>query len=149
MAKPGRIPAQDYADIQNLYAYYNLCTDAGDAEGYAACFTRDGELSVPALDMQVKGHDNLRTFKLREKAQRGGRYRRHWNSGLYLEPIDAHTIRGRCYLHAYNGEPQHHPELADVGVYEDTLIKEDGEWRFAKRIVTMDASRFTPPPPDA
>ena len=36
MAKPGRIAAQDYVDIQNLYAYYNLCSDAGDADGYAA-----------------------------------------------------------------------------------------------------------------
>ncbi len=146
MAKPSRILAQDYADIHNLYAYYNLCSDAGDADGYASCFTRDGELSIPTLEIQIKGRDNPHAFKLQDTAQRGKRYRRHWNSGLYLEQLDDRTIRGRCYLQAYNGEPGQPPELADVGVYEDTLVKEDGAWRFAKRMITMDASSFTRPP---
>ena len=77
MARPQRIDAQDYTDIQNLYAYYNLCSDAGDADGYVSCFTPDGEMSIPALDMQIKGRDHLHAFKLQDKAQRGGRYRRH------------------------------------------------------------------------
>lgn len=146
MAPLSRIAAQDYTDIQNLYAYYNLCSDAGDADGYASCFTPDGEMSIPTLGVHIQGRDNLHAFKLRDKAQRGGRYRRHWNSGLYLEPLDGHAIRGRCYLQAYNGEPGHHPDLADVGVYEDTLVKHDGEWRFAKRVITMDATTFKAPP---
>ena len=113
------------------------------------CFTRDGELSIPTLAMQIKGRDALHAFKLRDTAQRGKRYRRHWNSGLYLEYVDGETIRGRCYLHGYNGDPGQHPELADVGVYEDTLVKENGEWRFAQRVISMDASRFNVPEPDA
>jgi hypothetical protein len=91
MSRPHRIDAQDYTDIQNLYAYYNLCSDAGDADGYASCFTSDGEMSIPELDMQIKGRDHLHAFKLQDNAQRGGRYRRHWNSGLYLEALD-----GQC-----------------------------------------------------
>lgn len=106
-------------------------------------------MSIPTLALQIKGRDNLHAFKLRDSAQRGGRYRRHWNSGLYLEALDDHTMRGRCYLHGYNGEPGQHPELADVGVYEDTLVKQDGEWRFAKRVITMDATTFKAPPADA
>ena len=146
MVNLSRVSAQDYTEIQNLYATYGLYSDAGDADGFASCFTTDGELSIPAIHMVIKGRDNLHAFKLQDKAQRGGRYRRHWNSGLAVEPLDDHTLRGRCYLHAYNGEPGQLPELADVGVYEDTLVKEDGEWRFAKRVITMDASSFTPPP---
>lgn len=42
-------------------------------------------------------------------------------------------------------EPRQLPELVDVGTYEDTLVKEAGEWRFAKRVITMDASSFTQP----
>jgi hypothetical protein len=145
MTKPGHVSAQDYADIQNLYAYYNLCSDAGDADGYAACFSADGVLQIPTLDMTVTGRENLRAFKQKDKAQRGARYRRHWNSGLYLEPLNHSAIRGRCYLQAYNGEPGQLPELVDVGTYEDTLVKEAGEWCFAKRVITMDASSFTPP----
>ena len=145
MHKPSLILAQDYAEIQNLYAYYNMCSDAGDADGYAACFTDDGVLCIENFDMTVKGRDNLCAFKQQDKARRGDKYRRHWNSGLYLERLDGDTIRGRCYLHAYNGEPGKLPALADVGVYEDTLVKVEGEWKFANRIITMDASSFTPP----
>ena len=145
MTKPSPISAQDYAEIQNLYAYYNLCSDAGDADGYAACFTDAGVLCIETLDRTIQGRDHLHTFKLQDKAQRGANYRRHWNSGLYLEKLDDRTIRGRCYLHAYNGEPGKLPELVDVGSYEDTLVKVEGEWKFAQRVITMDASGFTPP----
>ncbi len=40
----GGLSAQDYCEIQNLYAHYNLASDAGDAEAYASCFTEDGVL---------------------------------------------------------------------------------------------------------
>ena len=145
MPKSNTITAQEYTDIQNLYAYYNLCSDAGDADGFTACFTAAGELSIPGLNMTITGREQLHAFKLKDKDQRGNRYRRHWNSGLYLERVTHNGIRGRCYLQAYNGEPGQLPELADVGLYEDLLTLEDDEWRFAKRVITMDASQFTPP----
>ena len=144
MPKPEPITAQEYTSIQNLYAYYSLCSDAGDADGFSDCFALMGELSIPGLKMSVKGREQLRAFKLKDKAQRGNRYRRHWNSGLYLERVDDQHIRGRCYLQAYNGEPGQLPVLADVGVYDDLLTVEEGEWRFVKRVITMDASSFTP-----
>lgn len=147
MSKRAPIAAQEYTTIQNLYAYYSLCSDAGDADGFSDCFTQTGELSIPAVQMLIKGREQLHAFKLKDKAQRGNRYRRHWNSGLYLERVDNGQIRGRCYLQAYNGEPGHLPVLADVGVYDDLIEIEDGEWRFAKRVITMDASTFTPPDP--
>ena len=38
------ISADDHAAILNLYAEYNICSDAGDAINYAKCFSVDGEL---------------------------------------------------------------------------------------------------------
>ena len=145
MTDSSRVSAEDYAATQNLYARYNHMSDAGDAEGYAACFAEDGELSIPGLGMSIRGRDDLRTFKQRDAARRGGRIRRHWNSGLFLEAVDGNTMRGRCYLHGYDGVPGEAPALRDIGVYEDTLIRDGGEWRFAKRLITMDHSAFTPP----
>ncbi len=54
-------------------------------------------------------------------------------------------MRGRCYFHGYNGTPGELPVLADAGVYEDTIVKVDGEWLFARRLLTLDASTFRPP----
>ena len=145
MSRPIAPPAQDYVEIQNLYAFYNLASDAGDAEAYAGCFTDDGVLNIDHLKFTVKGKADLIAFKEKDKAGRGGRYRRHCSGSIVLEALDAGTVRGRCYLHGFNGLPGSLPELADVGVYEDRIVKVAGEWRFASRTILMDGSRWAPP----
>lgn len=137
------LTAQDYVEIQNLYSYYNLCSDAGDTEGYASCFTEDGVLRAPQLDLEIEGRAALIDHKARDKAGRGERYRRHWNGSLHLEKLADGRVRGRCYLIAYDGELGALPVLADCGVYEDTVVEVDGEWKFAERSLTMDASSWT------
>lgn len=145
MKSRARLSASDHVQIQNLYAYYNLCSDAGDAEGYASCFTEDGVLHIETRHFVVKGRTDLAEYKRNDVARRGTAYRRHWNGSLYLEPIDRDTVRGRCYLQAFNGEPGGLPVLAGVGVYEDTIVKVGSEWKFATRQVRMDASSWAPP----
>ncbi len=139
------VSADAYTAIQNLYARYNWCSDTGDADGYAACFTEDGELSLPGIGLEIRGRENLREFKRQDKARRGDRIRRHWNSGLWLEAAGDDTMRGRCYLHGYDGAPGEAPVLNDIGAYDDTIVRRGGEWRFARRIITMDHSAFRPP----
>ena len=56
------VSAQDYVDIQNLYAHYNLMSDAGDPDGYAACFTDDGVLQIDPLGVKVQGRASFVTF---------------------------------------------------------------------------------------
>ena len=145
MPRPAPLVAQDYTDIQDLYAYYTLCSDVGDADGFVSCFSADGELCIPTLSMSVRGHADLHRFKSEDKARRKGRVRRHWNSGLHLEHIDSTKVRGRCYLHAYEAPPGLALVLVDMGVYEDTLVHEEGEWRFCRREIHMDHSQFTVP----
>ncbi|MCC7417496.1 MAG: nuclear transport factor 2 family protein [Acidobacteria bacterium] len=140
-----QVPAQDYVEIQNLYALYNLCSDAGDAEGYAACFTEDGVLVLATIGLTVTGRESFEEFKRRDKAGRPHIYRRHWNGSIHLEQVDATTVRGRCYLLAFNGTPAELPAIADCGVYEDTIVKENGAWKFARRHLEMDATTFKSP----
>lgn len=135
------LEAIDYFTIQNLYARYNLCSDAGDAEGYADCFTTDGELRVMPRGLVVKGRANLVTYKIADKASRADLYRRHVNGSLHLEPLGAGGVRGRCYLQAFNGTPGELPYQTVCGVYTDTILKEDGQWRFSVRDLLVDGSR--------
>lgn len=149
------LSAQQHADIQNLYACYNLCSDAGDAPGFAGCFTAAGELRLEPLGLRVAGRAALEAFKRQDAAGRNGRYRRHWNGSLHLERLGADTaaaaitVRGRCYFHGYNGLPGELPAFADAGVYDDTIVQEGGAWRFALRLLTLDATTFVPPQGDA
>jgi hypothetical protein len=80
--------------------------------------------------------------KERDRAGRGGNYRRHWKGSVYLERQPGGCVRGRCHLVAYNGVPGELPILADCGVYVDTLVQVEGEWKFARRVLTMDASTW-------
>ena len=139
------LSAQDYAEILNLYAKYNLCSDAGDADGYAACFTENGVLDLATIGLTVTGRATLIEFKRKDKAGRPHLYRRHWNGSIHLEMLDGATVRGRCYLLAFNGTPGELPAIADCGVYEDTIVREGGAWRFAKRHLEMDATTFKAP----
>ncbi len=141
----GALSAQEYVEIQNLYARYNHMSDAGDAEGYAACFTDDGVLEIDPLGVRVQGRASFVAFKQKDAAGRGGRYRRHWNGSLHLEKLDASTVRGRCYFHGYNGKPGELPVFADAGVYDDRIVRVDGVWRFARRHIALDASSWTAP----
>ena len=145
MSSASGLSPQDFAEIHNLYAYYNLCSDAGDAEEFASCFAKAGVLRIDAIGLRHEGREALRVFKQADAGRRGNRYRRHWNGSLHLKKQADGSVIGRCYLHGYNGEPGKHPDLADVGSYVDRLIMEDGAWRFAERSITMDASSFKAP----
>ena len=146
--RPPAVPADVYAEVVNLYAYYNHCSDDGDAAGYMSCFAQEGELLIPNIDLHVVGRIALREFKEQDVARRGGRVRRHWNSGLALRRVDETALEGRCYLHGYNAMPGERPALADIGRYEDRIVHEEGEWRFARRVILMDYSEFTSPDKD-
>ena len=129
------VSAEEHAEIVNLYAAYNLASDAGDAEAYADCFMENGEHHGT---YDVHGRAALIEYKKADKAKRTHLYRRHWNGSLHLEKIDAGTIRGRCYFFGYNGEPGSPPTMTHGGVYTDLIRKENGRWKFAERRIAFD-----------
>ena len=131
------ITPDEYVEVLNLYSLYNLASDAGDAAQYANCFTEDGELHGT---YDVKGRAALEAYKLKDKAGRSHLYRRHWNGSIHLEKIDENTIRGRCYLFGYNGEPGKLPYTTHAGVYTDTIKRVGGEWKFANRDLKFDGT---------
>jgi len=124
----GALTAQDYVDIQQLYARYNYAIDSGDVEAYVALYTPDG--SFNAFD----GHEGLRTFM---KNRRGGT-RRHWNTNLVITP-SPEGATGAVYL-MFIDVGMKPPSVTGAGKYEDLLVKTSQGWRFKKR-------RTLPDPP--
>lgn len=139
------LTASEWIEISSLYAYYNLCSDSGDAEGYASCFTEDGVMDQITRKLVIKGYQDLVVYKRKDVESRSGRYRRHWNSGLLLRKQPDGSVNGWCYLHAYNGEPGKLPVLAGAGVYDDTIVAVGGKWKFSIRKLTMDARTESAP----
>lgn len=128
--------SDDHVSILNLYARYNVCSDAGDAKGFAECFTRAGTMTNGTGVWS--GREKLADYKSAEYAPRRDRIRRHWNDNLILEEGVSGEVHGSCYLRAYEGAKGEEPQLTHHGVYEDVLVREDGRWCFQSRKLSLD-----------
>ena len=137
----------DYAEIEQLYAQYNLALDGGDAEAWVATFTPDGTFNTSS------GREGLLRFAKDWHEKRNGANRRHWNSNLRLigTPEGA---QGTVYLMLMDVSTRP-ASVALTGTYSDTLVKTADGWRFKKRLVKGDtpapatAAPATPTPPSA
>jgi hypothetical protein len=120
------LTAQDYADIQQLYARYNWAIDAGDIEGYVALYTPDGSFNT------FNGADGLRTFM----KDRPAGSRRHWNSNLVITP-SPEGASGKVYLLLVDVAAKP-PAISAAARYQDVLVKTGSGWRFKKRQTSPD-----------
>jgi len=116
--------AQDFVEIQQLYAKYNWSLDSGDAEAYASTFTPDGVFNTNA------GHDAIVKFANTFHAGLGAHVR-HWNTNLMITPT-ADGASGQVYLVLvdFANKP---PTIATSASYSDELVKTAQGWRFKKR----------------
>jgi hypothetical protein len=125
------LTAQDFVEIQQLYARYNHAIDSGVGEGmgWARTFTADGEFP-PA---KGTGHQALaefaKGFHVKSPAMR------HWNTNLMITPSPG-GASGSVYLLLVDaggeGKP---PTIRTAATYVDDLVKTPEGWRFKKRTI--------------
>ena len=135
------LSAQDYFEIQQLYARYNIAIDNGDAEGWAATFTPDGAFNT------MVGHDALVGFVKMWREKLNGATRKHWNNNLQITG-NSHEASAYVYLLLvdYSTKPA---SILTTGTYTDSLIRTKDGWRFTKRITKGDVAPTSPSPPAA
>ena len=132
------LTAQDFVEIQQLYARYNWTIDTGDAEGYASTFTPDG------VFMNNVGHDAIAKFVTTFHAGMGSHVK-HWNTNLMITPT-AEGASGQVYLVLvdFGTKPA---SIATSANYSDDLVKTAQGWRFKKRTTKGDAAPAPAPKP--
>lgn len=137
LAQQGKkLTADDYVEIQQLYARYNNAIDSGDAEGYAATFVRDGVFN------NFTGHDALVQFIHDWQDKMKGGTRRHWNTNLAINGTPE-GASGSVYLMLIDVGVRP-PVIASAAKYDDQLVRTPQGWRFKKR-----ATKGEGPPPAA
>ncbi len=123
----------DILEIQRLYSEYNLAIHAADGAAWADCFGVDGVFSNRARE--VRGHEALAAYATGFSSDRTARY---LINNLVIEGSAA-GANGTCYLIILTVPgPVGTPEIQLTGVYTDTLVKLDGEWKFATRHIARD-----------
>src|SRR4051812_19946773 len=130
--------AQDFVDIQALYAKYNWALDSGDSQGYANTFTPDGVFNTN------NGHDAI--VKFADGFHAGvGAHLKHWNTNLMITP-SATGATGQVYLVLvdYATKPA---SIFTSANYADELVKTAQGWRFKKRQTKGDVAPPATPKP--
>jgi uncharacterized protein (TIGR02246 family) len=124
---------EDKLAVQELVATYNLAWDGEDVDGVVACFVPDG-VFVDAAGGEHAGRDAIREFVVGSYRQFGRM--RHITSSHLVDRIGTGGARHRCYVVFVS-----HPEgerVLDTGEYEDTVVRTESGWRFARRVVRFD-----------
>jgi hypothetical protein len=140
-AAAGQLSAQDYFEIQQLYARYNVAIDSGDAEGWAATFTPDGVFNTSI------GHDALVNFVKTWREKLNGATRKHWNNNLQITGTSKEAS-GNVYLMLVDISTKP-PSILTTATYTDSLVKTKDGWRFTKRTTKGDSAPAAPSAPAA
>jgi hypothetical protein len=134
----GRLTAQDYADIDQLYARYSFAWDGilDDGRMWISLFTPDGIHINETGDQYFKGRDALLAFALQRRKQDNRVPERvnHFITNVLLEVIPE-GVMAKAYLLRANirREGESGSSVSAGGIYYDYLVKTGEGWRFARK----------------
>jgi ketosteroid isomerase-like protein len=134
---------EDVQEIQVLLLSYGRNLDARDFKAYSLLFARDG---VWAGGMgTVQGPAAIQA--LMEKAIPGpnGAHNYHILSNFVIDVTGDTATAWSRWMFMVPG-PNNTAVAAQSGRYEDTLVREDGRWKFKKRVASNDIPASGPPP---
>ena len=128
-----KLTADDYIEIQQLYARYNHIVDFGEnAEEWADLFTDDAQNGPPLPGGMRWGRKGLiEYFNYRRQPPREVTKERHWNSNLLITPTPEGAHGSVMFLLIRVGDP---PTLLSTHTYEDDLVKTPKGWKYKKRV---------------
>ena len=123
-------------EIRNVLVRYGLYLDSKNFEGYVSLFTRDGVLDAPLG--AATGPENIRAMLGNVLGPINAGFHIYANPLIEVDGDEATSMSRFSYVQAIEGEL---PELRMVGHYDDHLRREDGQWKFARRKISIDAGR--------
>ncbi len=131
----------DMEEIRSLLLNYGRVLDARDFRAYSLLFAKDGEW-VGGFGT-VKTPAAIQTFM--EKAMPGGNpdHNYHLLSNFAIEVHgDTATAWSRWAFVVPGADKK--PMIAQGGHYDDTLVRENGHWKFQRRVAVTDIPHFDP-----
>ncbi len=128
---------EDKEQIAQLLIDYGRHLDSRDLAAYAALFATDGEW-VGGFGT-VKGRANIQAFmeeSLGAGPNRGGSY--HIMSNVVITVKGDSATAWSRWTFVTPGERG--ATIAQAGRYDDTLVRENGAWKFKRRVASNDTA---------
>jgi uncharacterized protein (TIGR02246 family) len=129
---------EDREAIHALFMRYRQCLDEKDFSGYAALFAETGEFVAAAGS--ARGRSGIQEFV---DGMRGSLLTAVAGDDLHIVVNPEISVDGdraiarSTWIYLVRGDDGE-PTLSKVGHYQDELVREEGEWRFARRFAPMD-----------
>ena len=126
---------EDTAAIQTLLLDYGRDLDARDFKAYSELFAKDGVWTGGFGTVQ--GTAAIQAFM--EKAMPGANTSHNYHL-LSNFVIDVHgdTATAWSRWQFVSPGPDGKPAVAQAGRYDDELVREDGHWKFKRRVASND-----------
>jgi uncharacterized protein (TIGR02246 family) len=132
--------AQDRAAIQNLIVKYAHTYDALDADGYVSVFADDAEFTFGGNTLHGRAEiRNVITSALERRANatpaESATKSYHSISNTLIDFVSDNEARHRSYWQVVVGPSGGPFSVTNMGVYEDVIMKRNGEWLIQKRTI--------------
>lgn len=135
---------EDRAAIERLLLEYGRTLDARDFKAYSQLFAKDGMWQGGMGTVQ--GPAAIQAFM--EKAIPGPNAAHNFhilsNFVIDVDNVNAATAWSR-WMFMVPG-PNNTAVVSQSGRYDDTLVREDGKWKFKRRVASNDIPSAGPPP---
>lgn len=129
---------EDREEIRRLLVDYAAALDARDMGAYSALFARDGEwIGATGHGRTPAGIRAMLEERLAPNPPAPGATHRHvvCNERVDLDGDRATAVSTWTLVTRMPGDV---PQFTLLGTYRDTLVREDGRWRFAAREARVD-----------
>ncbi len=120
---------EDRMEIQQLAQVYADGVMQRDAEIWGSTWAEDGEWEL-GLGDPVSGRENLKAFWT--QVMSGFPWVLHWVQPGIIE-VNGDTATARFYVQE-NIKDAQGEMTRNAGVYNDELVRENGAWKFKKRV---------------
>ena len=130
---------EDKDEIQNLLLDYGRHLDSRDFAAYSRLFAKDGEW-VGGFG-SVSGPANIQAFMEKNMGTGPNRANNYHLLSNFVITVNGDTATAWSRW-AFVVPGERGAVISQAGRYDDTLVRENGRWRFKRRV----ASNDTPPP---
>ncbi|RVW07369.1 nuclear transport factor 2 family protein [Prescottella agglutinans] len=134
------IDALSFVEIHQLYGRQSHLIDEGHAVEWAATFTADGEFHSPSYPAPVVGAAALADFArgFFTNASVVGEVHRHVLTNIVARPAGTDELEVHAYLQIVATRIGGDSRLVRFTTVTDRVVREDGQWRIARRTVRRD-----------
>lgn len=127
---------EDVLAIQQIFVDYGRALDTGDFATYASLFAVEGEVQLGPIG-SARGRSDIRALMERTMDGRVGASV-HIVSSPQIDFTDHDHATSEVMWTVVHRRDDGRPELTMIGRHLDDLVRENGEWKIARRRGVID-----------